>query len=139
MAMSEKPAPRPQGSKLELQKADPRARTLVAAIRGGDLDSLKRLVAEHPELASARLLDGKVARGHRWTLQPVGGASSLVDRQDTQAGALPGSARRHRRRWDITSERAWLHASQQMSLRLRGCQGLVACSSIPSTNAGYLA
>lgn len=36
---------------------DPTAKAAVAAIHSGDLDALRRLLAEHPELATARLGD----------------------------------------------------------------------------------
>jgi ankyrin repeat protein len=40
-----------------LSDGDPLAGTLVAAIRGGEVESLKGLLREHPLLASARIVD----------------------------------------------------------------------------------
>jgi uncharacterized protein len=42
-----------------LSEGEPLARALVEAIRGGELESLKGLLAEHPRLASVRIVDGK--------------------------------------------------------------------------------
>ena len=47
---------------------DARAAGAVGAIRAGDVAALERLLAEHPELATARLTD---ARGHERTLLHV--------------------------------------------------------------------
>jgi uncharacterized protein len=44
---------------LRLPRSDPLARTLVGAIHAGEIESLKRLLAEHPGLAAARLTDDK--------------------------------------------------------------------------------
>src|SRR6266481_6419917 len=44
---------------LTLSSDDAVAIALVQAIRGGDIDALRRLLDEHPELASARLRSGK--------------------------------------------------------------------------------
>jgi 2-oxo-4-hydroxy-4-carboxy--5-ureidoimidazoline (OHCU) decarboxylase len=40
---------------LRLRDDDPLAMSLLAAIRSGDLPSLKRLLREHPALASATI------------------------------------------------------------------------------------
>jgi hypothetical protein len=45
---------------MRLRAGDPLAHALVQAIRQGDLDSLERLLAEHPGLAAARI---EAARG----------------------------------------------------------------------------
>ena len=42
-----------------LSSDDVLAIALVRAIRGGDIDALRRLLDEHPELASVRLQDNK--------------------------------------------------------------------------------
>jgi hypothetical protein len=47
---------------LKLPDNDPVAVALVKAIRAGDLATLERLLAEHPGLASAMILDSKGAR-----------------------------------------------------------------------------
>ena len=44
---------------LRMSEGDPLAQTLTAAIRGGEVESLERLLREHPALASARIVDGK--------------------------------------------------------------------------------
>lgn len=46
-----------------MSKSDPLARAIVAAIHAGDVDSVKRLLDEHPGLASARLTDEKGGSG----------------------------------------------------------------------------
>jgi ankyrin repeat protein len=38
---------------------DPAAAALVAAVRGGDVEGLRRLLGEHPGLAAARIRDGQ--------------------------------------------------------------------------------
>jgi uncharacterized protein len=48
---------------LNLSKSEPLARSLIAAIHGGELDALKRLVGEHPGLASVRIVDVKGSSG----------------------------------------------------------------------------
>ena len=55
----------PGGStpKLILPHGDPVAVALTAAIHGGDLDTVRRIVAERPELASARMIGRKGAEG----------------------------------------------------------------------------
>jgi hypothetical protein len=45
-----------------LRSGDPVANTLTTAIQSGDVDGLTALLAEHPDLASARLERGKGAR-----------------------------------------------------------------------------
>lgn len=44
---------------MRLPEGEPLARALVEAIRGGEVESLKWLLSEHPELASVRIVDGK--------------------------------------------------------------------------------
>jgi uncharacterized protein len=44
---------------VTLHSGDPIAGALLAAIRGGDLESLERLLAERPDLASTRIADTK--------------------------------------------------------------------------------
>jgi ankyrin repeat protein len=44
---------------VTLAGGDPIAGALMAAIRGGDLETLERLLAERPDLASARIADNK--------------------------------------------------------------------------------
>jgi uncharacterized protein len=44
---------------VTLEGRDPIVGALLAAIRGGDLEALDRLLAERPELASARIVDDK--------------------------------------------------------------------------------
>ncbi|MGC8513849.1 MAG: ankyrin repeat domain-containing protein [Acidimicrobiales bacterium] len=51
------------GPVLILPHGDPVAGELVTAIRGGDLTSLKRLVADRPELASARMIGRNGSEG----------------------------------------------------------------------------
>ena len=55
----------PGGSapKLTLPHGDPVAVELAAAIHGGDLEALRRLLAERPELASARMIGRKGLEG----------------------------------------------------------------------------
>jgi uncharacterized protein len=48
---------------LTLPHGDPIAASLVAAIEGGDLDDLQRLVTTRPELASARMIGRKGLEG----------------------------------------------------------------------------
>jgi uncharacterized protein len=48
---------------LRLSKDDAAARALIVAIRGGDVDSLQKVLAEHPGLAAARLVDEKGGSG----------------------------------------------------------------------------
>ena len=40
---------------MRLRVEDPLAQALVIAIHGGDLESLEKLLAEHPGLAAARI------------------------------------------------------------------------------------
>jgi hypothetical protein len=49
-------------SRLTLPPGDPVAARLAVAIQGGDLDNLRRLLAERPELATARMLGRKGGR-----------------------------------------------------------------------------
>ncbi len=51
------------GSKLTLPHGDPVAVELTWAIRGGDLDALRRLLAERPELATVRMIGRKGLEG----------------------------------------------------------------------------
>ena len=44
---------------LSLPADDPRAIALVAAIQGGDVDTLLRHLRDHPELAAARIVDDR--------------------------------------------------------------------------------
>ena len=44
---------------LRLSKSDPLARTLTNAIHAGEIESLKELLGEHPDLAAARIVDVK--------------------------------------------------------------------------------
>lgn len=46
-----------------LNKNDPVAHTLVAAVHAGDVDAVRRLLAEHPGLASTRLVDDEGGSG----------------------------------------------------------------------------
>lgn len=48
---------------LRLSKDDATARTLIDAIHAGDVDSLQRMLAEHPGLAAARVVDEKGGSG----------------------------------------------------------------------------
>jgi len=48
---------------MRLSKSDPLARALVDAIHAGDVDSVTRLLGEHPGLASAELVDEKGGSG----------------------------------------------------------------------------
>ncbi len=63
MLMSTAGTPRGSEPKLRLAYGDPVALELISAIHGGDLDSLARLVAERPELASARMIGRKGLEG----------------------------------------------------------------------------
>jgi ankyrin repeat protein len=51
------------GSKLTLPHGDPVAVELTSAIHGGDLATLRRLLAERPELATARMIGRKGLEG----------------------------------------------------------------------------
>ena len=53
----------PGGVGMRLSKSDPLARALVDAIHAGDVDSVTRLLGEHPGLASAELVDEKGGSG----------------------------------------------------------------------------
>jgi ADP-ribose pyrophosphatase YjhB (NUDIX family) len=44
---------------VEIPEGDPQAIVLFAAVRSGDVGTLRRLLAEHPELARAVIADGK--------------------------------------------------------------------------------
>ena len=48
---------------MELPRSGALAQSLVAAIHAGEVESLRRLLGEHPGLASARLVDGKGGSG----------------------------------------------------------------------------
>jgi ankyrin repeat protein len=48
---------------LRLSKDDSTVQALIAAIHAGDLDSLRKLLSEHPGLAAARLVDDKGGSG----------------------------------------------------------------------------
>lgn len=50
-------------ARLTLSSSDPVARTLVAAIHAGELESLAELLREHPGLAAARLVNDKGRSG----------------------------------------------------------------------------
>lgn len=52
-----------RGQGLSLTKSQPLAQALVEAIHAGEVESLKRLLREHPGLASARLVDEKGGSG----------------------------------------------------------------------------
>jgi ankyrin repeat protein len=56
-------SPSTAGRPLTLPHGDPVAAELVAAIHGGDLDGLRRLVAGRPELASVRMIGRKGLEG----------------------------------------------------------------------------
>lgn len=47
------------GKQVRLGESEPLARALIAAIHGGDVATLNRLLHEHPGLASARIVDAK--------------------------------------------------------------------------------
>lgn len=51
------------GDGLRLSSTDPVARALVEAIHAGELDAVRRLLAEHPGLADARLTDERGRSG----------------------------------------------------------------------------
>jgi uncharacterized protein len=51
------------GTKLTLPHGDPVADELILAIHGGDLDALRRRLAERPELASVRMIGRKGLEG----------------------------------------------------------------------------
>jgi ankyrin repeat protein len=53
----------PDESGPRISSREPLARQLTAAIHGGDLGALRRLLAEHPRLASARIVDAKGGSG----------------------------------------------------------------------------
>jgi hypothetical protein len=57
--MPEEQPPQSRGQGPRLSKDEPLARALVEAIQGGDIESLKGLLRERPDLASARLVDEK--------------------------------------------------------------------------------
>lgn len=44
---------------VEIPEDDPRAIELVLAVHGGDIDTIRRLLAEDPQLAQAGLVDRK--------------------------------------------------------------------------------
>jgi hypothetical protein len=54
--MSTRDTPGASAPKLTLPHGDPVAAELTAAIHGGDLDGLRRILAERPELASVRMI-----------------------------------------------------------------------------------
>jgi hypothetical protein len=49
----------PDGGSLRLAKIDPLAQALVESIHAGDVQTLNRLLREHPGLATARIVDEK--------------------------------------------------------------------------------
>jgi hypothetical protein len=55
----------PRGTKpsLALTHGDPVAVELAAAIRGGELGALRRIVGERPEMATVRMIGGKGLEG----------------------------------------------------------------------------
>jgi hypothetical protein len=57
------PLDRPGGSRLTLPHGDRVAAELTLAIHGGDLDTLRRLLAERPELATVRMIGRKGLEG----------------------------------------------------------------------------
>ena len=59
---------------------DPLAVAVISAIHDGDVDSLQRLLADHPELATAVIASEKIARGNR---------PHLAARRDRLARQLP--------------------------------------------------
>jgi hypothetical protein len=61
--MSTPDAPGGSAPKLSLPHGDPVAVELISAIHGGELDALRRLLAERPELASARMIGRKGPEG----------------------------------------------------------------------------
>lgn len=52
-------SPEPAPGAPQLPADDPTSRALLAAIRGGDLEALRRLVAENPGLASTRIVSAR--------------------------------------------------------------------------------
>ena len=48
-----------QTTAMEIPAGDPRAVELTFAVRGGDIDTIRRLLAEDPRLARAGLVDRK--------------------------------------------------------------------------------
>src|SRR5213595_255480 len=62
-AMSNVDPPGGSGPKPTLPHGDPVAVELTSAIHGGDLAALRRLLAERPELASARMIGRKGLEG----------------------------------------------------------------------------
>jgi ankyrin repeat protein len=50
-----RPMPAPDGSPATIDTEDPLARAAVAAIRAGDVEAMRRLLQEHPGLATTRL------------------------------------------------------------------------------------
>lgn len=61
--MSSADTPRRSAPKLTLPHRDPVAVELTSAIHGGDLDTLRRLIAERPELACAHMIGRKGLEG----------------------------------------------------------------------------
>ena len=51
--------PNAPGGSATLPHGDPIAVELISAIHGGDLDALRRILANRPELASARMIGRK--------------------------------------------------------------------------------
>jgi uncharacterized protein len=61
--MSTADTPEGSASKLTLPHGDPVAVELISAIHGGDLDALRHLLGERPELASAHMIGRKGLEG----------------------------------------------------------------------------
>ncbi len=61
--MSPLETPGGEEAKLTLAHGDPVATELTLAIRGGDLDTLRRLLTERPELATVRMIGRKGLEG----------------------------------------------------------------------------
>src|ERR1700722_14379516 len=59
------------GPKLTLPHGDPVAGELILAIHGGDLDALRRLLAERPELSAVRMIGRKGSAGGGRTPLPA--------------------------------------------------------------------
>jgi hypothetical protein len=67
-AMSSADTPRGSAPRLTLPHGDRVAIELTSAIHGGDIDTLRRLIAERPELACARMIGRKGEGGWRTPL-----------------------------------------------------------------------
>ncbi|WP_405486088.1 ankyrin repeat domain-containing protein [Streptomyces sp. NBC_00096] len=80
---------------LSLASDDPLAVAVAAAIRGGDLDGLQRLLAEHPGLAGGRIVKRGEAEGERSLLHIAvdwpGHRPRTAEVIRTAAGADPGA------------------------------------------------